>query len=231
MRRLIDLSATTKILNCQIKLNATARSDIQWWWQFSASWNGVAMMTAAKTPPTGVVIPMASDASGSWGCGAFCGSDWFQLSWQGLGHAQQYDITAKELVPVVVAAAVWGQDWQGQTVKAWCDNSDVVAIVMSGSSRNPEAMHLRRCLAFLEAKWQFHLSCDHIRGRDNTAADALSRNRLSLFYSVHPQAKPNPTIVPAAVLDVLVVVKPDWISAAWTGRRSGPLDKEDIRSR
>ena len=217
LRRLIDLSATTKILNRQIRLNAAARSDIQWWWQFSASWNGVAMMTAAKTPPTGVVISMASDASGSWGCGAFCGSDWFQLSWQGLGHAQQYDITAKELVPVVVAAAVWGQDWQGQTVKAWCDNSAVVAIVMSGSSRNQEAMHLWRCLAFLEAKWQFHLSCDHIRGRDNTAADALSRNRLSLFHSVHPQAKPNPTIVSAAVLDVLVVVQPDWTSAAWTG--------------
>ena len=75
---------------------------------------------------------------------------------------------------IVVATAVWGQQWQGQTVKAWCDNSAVVAIVNSGSSRNPEAMHLRRCLAFLEARWQCHTECAHIKGVNNSVANALS---------------------------------------------------------
>ncbi len=86
-------------------------------------------------------------------------------------------------------------------MKALCDNSAVVAIVNSGSSRDPEAIHLKRCLAFVEAKWQFHLFCQHIQGRDNTAADALSRNRLTLFHDVYPQAKEEPTDIPAAVLD------------------------------
>ncbi len=217
LRRLIDLSATTKVLNRHIRLNAAARSDLQWWWQFSTLWNGVAMMTSVNRSEPEKTIAIVSDASGSWGCGAVCGQDWFQLKWQGLGQAQQYHITAKELLPVVVATAIWGQDWQGQTVKAWCDNTAVVAIVNSGSSKDPEAMHLRRCLAFLEAKWQCHLFCEHIRGRDNTAADALSRDKLTLFRDVCPQAKEEPAAIPAAVVDVLVVSKPDWTSASWTG--------------
>ena len=64
-----------------------------------------------------------------------------------------------------------GQSWRDQSVKALCDNSAVVAIVNSVSSRDPEAIHLKRCLAFVEAKWQFHLFCQHIQSRDNTAAD------------------------------------------------------------
>ncbi len=71
----------------------------------------------------------------------------------------------------------------------------------SGSSRDPEAIHLKTCLAFVEAKWQFHLFCQQTKGRDNTAADALSRNRLTFFHDVYPQAREEPTEIQAAVLD------------------------------
>ena len=215
LRRLIDLSTTVRTLNRHIRLNKEARSDIQWWRQFCAEWNGVAMMTSVNKVPGGT-LSICSDASGSWGCGAVFGPDWFQLRWQGLGEAQQYGITAKELLPVVVATAVWGQQWQGQTVKAWCDNSAVVAIVNSGSSRNPEAMHLRRCLAFLEARWQCHIVCAHIKGVDNSVADALSRNQMLAFHSLYPQAHPEPMRIPIDVLDVLVLSKPDWTSLSWS---------------
>ncbi len=30
----------------------------------------------------------------------------------------------------------------------------------------PEAMHLRRCLAFLEAKWGIQLWAEHVKGED-----------------------------------------------------------------
>ena len=123
------------MLSRPIRLNASARSDIEWWGQFCETWNGVAMMTAVNKGSPGVEIAIASDASGSWGCGAVCGADWFQRQWKGLGQSQQYSITAKELLPVVVATAVWGKNWQGKTVKAWCDNAAVVAIVNLGSPR------------------------------------------------------------------------------------------------
>ena len=191
------------------------------------------MMTAVNKVPGGT-LSICSDASGSWGCGAVFGPDWFQLRWQGLGEAQQYGIMAKELLPVVVAMAVWGQQWQGQMVKAWCDNSAVVAIVNSGSSRNPEAMHLRRCLAFLEARWQCHIVCAHIKGVNNSVADALSRNQM---HSLYPQAHPEPMRIPIDVLDVLVLSKPDWTSLSWSrlwesfSRRLGPSHSEGIRVR
>ena len=51
---------------------------------------------------------MVSDASGSWGFGAVFRRQWFQLEWVGLGTTQGYGIMAKKLLPIVVAAVVWG---------------------------------------------------------------------------------------------------------------------------
>jgi hypothetical protein len=48
----------------------------------------------------------------------------------------------------------------------------VVAIVNSGTSRNPQAMNLMRCLAFLSAKGDFRIQAAHIRGSHNIVADA-----------------------------------------------------------
>ena len=81
LRRLIDLSTVVKHLDHFVRLSLNARADIEWWYCYSASWNGVSMMLAVnKATPQ---ITLTSDASGSWGCGAFAGSDWFQLKWAG----------------------------------------------------------------------------------------------------------------------------------------------------
>ena len=48
-------------------------------------------------------------------------------------------------------------------------------------------MHLRRCLAFLEAKWAIQLWAEHVRGVDNEVADSLSRNRLDQVFCWCPQ--------------------------------------------
>ena len=61
----------------------------------------------------------------------------------------QFRITIKELIPVVLAVAIWGRQWCGKTVQIRCDNAAVVAILNSGDSRDPDALHLRRCLAFM----------------------------------------------------------------------------------
>ena len=135
-------------------------------------------------------------------------------------------ITAKELVPITIAAVVWGRGWQGKVVRAWCDNEAVVCIVNQGTSRDPEVMHLVRCLAFVKARFQFKLVASHIRGSSNIKADALSRNNLQLFQSLHPQAAAEPTQIPEEVLDLLLVSKPDWMSGRWSSLWSSisPMD-------
>ena len=164
----------------------------------------------ALNPP----VILTSDASGGWGCGAHAGTKWFALPWS--GSVQESHITVKELVPIVIAALIWGHEWKGETILARCDNAVVVAIVNSGSSRNPQAMHLRRCLAFLTARMDFTVRATHIRGINNVAADALSSDNSQLFHSCCLQAEPQGAVVSPEVLDVVLLREPDWMAKDWT---------------
>jgi hypothetical protein len=92
----------------------------------------------------------------------------------------------------------------------------VVGIINRGSSKDQGAMHLMRCLAFVAAKFQFSMVASHLSGVQNILADSLSRDRLSLFRSHHPQAQPHPAMIPPELLDLLLVTKPDGTSAHWT---------------
>lgn len=118
---------------------------------------------------------LVSDASGSWGCGAFWVTCWFQLQWP--AAVSEHHITVKELILIVLATAVWGPEWSGLTVETRCDNGAVVEILNWGDSKVPEVMHLMRCLAFIIAKYQFYLFATHIKGSSNHLADTLSWNR------------------------------------------------------
>ena len=127
LRRMIDLSESL---------------NIHWWAVFLEDWNGVSIFNSVvHTPPSATVT---SDASGCWGCGAFSSAGtWFQFCWPPAWAPNH--ITVKELVPIVVACAVWGHLWKGKTVRCLCDNAAVVAIIRSGSSKDPVAMHLMFC--------------------------------------------------------------------------------------
>ena len=69
LRRLIDLSCTVRQIDHFVHMNVSARSDIELWFQFAESWNGIATMQSQRAVGSGMVL--TSDASGSWGCGAF----------------------------------------------------------------------------------------------------------------------------------------------------------------
>ncbi len=73
-------------------------------------------------------------------------------------------ITVKELLPIVMAVAVWGHLWKGAMVSCRCDNMAVVTIVNSGRSKMDRAMHLMRCLSVFLARWDVSLVFQHIPG-------------------------------------------------------------------
>ena len=212
MRRLFDLGKVVKHLDHFVQLNKEARSDIEWWFLFAEQWNGVSFMYEARCKSWEVAV--MSDVSGRWGCGAFSEREWFQLRWPEV--TRELHITVKELIPIVLAAAVWGKEWKGKCVMSYCDNAAVVAIINKGDSKEPEAMHLVRGLAFLKAKFQFCLVSSHIKGINNGLADALSRDNVHSFLSHYSQAHPTPTHLPPELLDLTMVTKPDWTSRAWT---------------
>ncbi len=88
---------------------------------------------------------------------------------------------------------------------ARCDNTAVVSIIGKGSSRDREAMHLARCLAFVQAEFEVALVVSHNRGVENVLADALSRNNLDIFRNRCPQAAEEPTAIPEALLDLQLI--------------------------
>ena len=69
-----------------------------------------------------------------------------------------------------------------------CDNSSVVAVMSSGTSRDPHVSHLVRDIFFSAAKYQFIIFVQHILGVANDVADALSRLQMVRFRKLRPDA-------------------------------------------
>ena len=84
-----NLSMTAKQFDRFIHQGVSARSDIEWWHQYCSVWNGTAMMFRAGKEKVEFDISIVSDASGSWGCGAINGPNWFQILWAGLGSSSE----------------------------------------------------------------------------------------------------------------------------------------------
>ncbi len=82
LRRMLDLlhgTCTRPGSNDIIRLNTGFRADLAWWREFVSSWNGISFLAP---PPHLPSVEITSDASGSWGCGAWHGDSWFQLPWR-----------------------------------------------------------------------------------------------------------------------------------------------------
>ena len=71
---------------------------------------------------------------------------WFKLQWPEI--IQQALTTVKEMVPIVLAAGVWGRRWSRRTMAVSCDNSAVVAILNKGCCKDPDVMNLVSVLLF-----------------------------------------------------------------------------------
>ena len=166
-------------------------------------------------PPT-IRLPrhqLASEASGSWGCGAYYGSHWFQLCWD--RRSERLPIMAKELLPIVLACTVWGQEWARLCICCLCDNQAVVACLRSRTSREGHCMHMLRTLAFVEARHSFALRPQYISTTDNHLADDLSRDKLTSFLAKVPNAGTRATPLPTLLLDLLLDHSLDWTSPRW----------------
>ena len=221
MGRMFQLLGGAHRAHHHIRLNLSFRSDLQWWCSFIASWNGVGMMKPQRG--TQHTIHFWTDASGQFGCGALepHSQEWIQLQWPHT-YAREWvrlkeeSIALKELLPIVLACAVWGEGWKNRAVTVHCDNLGVVALVNSGYSRVPQIMHLLRCLFFIRARFHLDVWAVHVPGVQNTLADAISRNNIHLFLSQMTGAAGRRKSIPPDLLSLLVGQQPDWTSPAWT---------------
>ena len=213
-RHIIENMKKPRALEQRTRLTHGAKSDIAWWLLFAEEWNGVSFLPGSirLSPQSPCVV---SDASGSWGCGAYLAGlgSWFQLPWP--HDWSESSITVKELLPVVVAAAVWGREWSRKVVVFRCDNMAVVQILNAMAARDLRLTHLLSVLCFIEAHFQFEHRARHVAGRDNTAADALSRDNADAFFAIFPQAPRAPVQPPPSLLELLLSHELSWTSPRW----------------
>ena len=186
IRQIISLVHSAMQPYHHMRLNKDFLSDLTWWSVFARHWNGAALISGSYDNE----IILTTDALGSWGCGTWCGSAWFQLQWN--IKSQCLQIAIKELIPILIASFLWGHNWRRHNVLAYYGNEGVVFTLNKKYSRDPYMAHMLCTLFFVEAHFQFQLQATHIPGSHNTLADFLPRNQW--------------------VLDLQM----DWTSETWT---------------
>ena len=210
LQRLYALQSIGTAPHHNIRLNTTARADLVWWQMFVSKWNGMSMLFNPRVGEPDMEV--VTDASGSWGMGGVCFPHWFLFEWP--PELQRASIQVKELIPVVVAAALYGKDWRGKLVLFSVDNKAVVDIINSTHSKESHLMHLIRLLVFFACHYDFWFRAKHIPGQQNTLADALSRNNLVQFFLQDPPVLPQPSNVPLSLL-ALIAMDVAWTSTPW----------------
>jgi len=141
LRRMIETAKSVHCLCHWVHLNCDFRSDLEWWVLFLPYWNGCSMMAVHK-PDLGADTVIFTDASGVWGCGAIWKNKWLQCQWNQSWETEC--IATKELLPIVLAIAVWGQQWQHQRLLIRCDNMAVVKVINARNCKDPALLQLMR---------------------------------------------------------------------------------------
>ena len=116
-----------------------------------------------------------------------------------------------------MTVTLWRPHWAGRRIRCLCDNAAVVAAVNKGAAKDPTLSHLLRILAFLAAVLDLYITAQHLPGVQNASADALSRHKLHLFFSLNPQASPVPAIIPPELRELFFNRNLHWTSPSWTG--------------
>ena len=190
LRRLYDLlKASQDSSSHTLRLPPPVIEDLSWWVEALESWNGKSFFLYNEWTPS-PDFHLQTDASGTWGFGAYFQGRWIQGSWT--TEQSPFSIEYKELYAIVVACHTWGSEWARRRIEFHCDNSAVVACIKSGTSRSPDIMRLIRSLYHVSVKHDFLVSAVHIPGISNLIADAISRNLLQTFRRLAPSAAAHP---------------------------------------
>lgn len=131
LRHTFELLAAVQKAHHFIRLNTSFKSDLQWWDMFLCQLNGRSLDVTSRFS-----VSFTTDASGSIGCGALWPPFWLQYLWpetvKGEMSCRDDGITFKELLPIVFTCAVLRYRWRNVSVRVFCDNMGMVAVVNSG---------------------------------------------------------------------------------------------------
>lgn len=155
-----------------IKLCEDFQSDINWFCQFLPSYNGINMMQHTS-PDFSVQLDSCLT-----GCGGIYDNEYYGTEFPSDIVNLARNITELEMLNIVVATQLWGNKWTGRSIRIQCDNEPCVYVLNTGRSRNTFLLTCARKIWMVSARHDFVISAVHIKGSDNTVADALSRRHM-----------------------------------------------------
>lgn len=181
-RRLYGLLKATMGLR-RVRLADCFKMDLKWWDSFLRVFDGTCDIFPCMVPTHHTFTDASGSGFGAWFCDRYLFGFWGEHSY-GCPHVfpppvsddiSEANINVKELWPVVAAVKKWGEMWRSSQVLLHSDNTQVVTMVATGRSRNPQAMELLRELFWCCSILQIDLRAAYISTNDNVRADRLSR--------------------------------------------------------
>jgi hypothetical protein len=203
LRRFYDSMSKVKKSFHFIRVNRDMRDDAMTWLTFLSEFNGLAMFNE-KNWSENTFIELYTDASGNkkLGCGCYFKGQWCAFKWP--AHWEEFifrDITYLELVPIVLALELWGNEMKNKKVMFRSDNESLVHILNKKSSKNKRVMNLIRPLMLSILQNNIQFKGKHVSTKLNTIADSISRFQWARLYQELPEnAAKQPCSIPKAFL-------------------------------
>ena len=199
LRRLYDLTKGVTNRHHRITLNNESRKDLQAWVIFADHFNGKHLLLDHKwiSSPS---LHLYTDAAGSIGYGAVFNTHWFHGEWP--SHLMHYQITFKELFPIVLAVEIWGSHLRNKCITLHSDNFAVVHIINKQSSKDSDIMILVRRFVLACMRFNLLVRGAHIPGVLYTLPDLLSRSQIQAFHQAAGYMDSKPTEVPQHLLQM-----------------------------
>ena len=176
-----------------VRVRPMLRSELQWHNELYTHWNCAAMMIPRQytTWDQHTLLTPASDAAASKKKRTGAAGAWFSIYYQywdfTAEEASQLDIMDLEGLALVVwmeyLVRIHPQYLTGKRFVMRCDNDPFVVAVNSRKSSQPAVAYLLGILHRWQALYSFDLRLVYIKSKDNIGADALSRGKLTEFFS------------------------------------------------
>ena len=170
-----------------INLSQEVISDFNWWLRIFPFFNGTVKMFTPEFE-----YPMLSDSSLK-GFAVYMGSDWVAGTWSDYEHiplkskcghvgfrpvwdnCDRNNINELELWPVVIGLKRWVESFRDKAVCVFTDNTQVMFMLLNGSSSNLTCRNWLKEIYWLCAVYNIVIHPKYINTKSNLVADTLSR--------------------------------------------------------
>ena len=161
----------------RIKLDQGTYESLAWFLQFMKQFNGVVRFNRSAVQHHVYVDASLTGLGGVWGSRVYS----THVPTDVIGERA---ITQYEMYNILLAVRLWATDFIDRVICVHCDNESAVTVCNTGKTRDPFLDLCLRHLTMVCASFNIDLRVQHIRGKANTVADALSRGKLDQLGEV-----------------------------------------------